>query len=56
MIRNNLFIKCSNCGKILATISTYKEIEDTAKLNKNDASMSVFPVYCQDCYERSEII
>lgn len=56
MIRNTLNIKCSNCGKLLATLETYKNIDDTSGLKKNIVNMQVFPTYCQDCYERGEII
>lgn len=56
MIKNTLNIKCSNCGKILATIDTYKDIENTMELKKDISNMHISQVHCQDCYERGEII
>lgn len=56
MIRNILNIKCSECGKVLATLDTYKETEDTSSLKKNITEMCIFPSYCQECYERSVIL
>ena len=52
MIRNILKIKCSNCGKLLTTLDTYKDLEDITKMEKHENELLMFPLYCQECYEK----